>query len=110
MEVPDGDADNYIRAGFRPDPCRFRWMRRPTVVFEGEHPEMIWRRAETACDSGETRLMLEREAGLFLLKHAQGGESYGERGAVFFSGDAASGFGNLPPKARKPCWKPGRSV
>jgi len=83
MEVPDVDADDYIRAGFRPDPCRFRWMRRPTAVFEGEHPEMIWRRAETACDSGETRLKLEREAGLFLFKHAQGGES-GERGAMSF--------------------------
>jgi len=85
LDIPDDDADDYIRAGFRPDPCRFRWMRRPAAVFSDDSPApLIWRRAEIVCDSGETRLNLEREAGLFLYKHAHG-EGSGEKTSASFS-------------------------
>ncbi|MDR9854463.1 GNAT family N-acetyltransferase [Paenibacillus sp. VCA1] len=70
-DVPDDGAEAYIRAGFRPDPCRFRWMQRPAAEFADMLPDpLAWRPVEVLRDSAGARMALEREAGLLLFKHA----------------------------------------
>lgn len=71
LTIPDDDVDVYIRAGFRPDSGRFRWMQRPTSECSNvSSKHLTWRPAEIICEAGEPHLKLEREAGLFLFKHA----------------------------------------
>ncbi|MCJ8010521.1 GNAT family N-acetyltransferase [Paenibacillus sp. KQZ6P-2] len=68
--LPDQE-DLFIRAGFRPDPHRYRWMQRPTAEFV--HPpdhHITLRTPNMMKEDGEQRLLLEREIGLFLFKHA----------------------------------------
>lgn len=73
-EILSDQEDVYIRAGFRPDPHRFRWMQRPAAVFNHFFNDNIMLRSlETFQESGERRLLLEREIGLFLFKYADEG-------------------------------------
>ncbi|MWV43637.1 GNAT family N-acetyltransferase [Paenibacillus sp. HJL G12] len=70
-DVPTDQEDIYIRAGFCPEPYGYRWMQRPSAEFiqplnsgiKLAHPEIN-------NEAGEHRLLLEREIGLFLFKHA----------------------------------------
>lgn len=73
LDVPEGQEDAYIRAGFWPEPYRYRWMLRPTSAYTGlAEQNIICRPVEAALDSDEPRLKLEREIGLFLFKHVYG--------------------------------------
>lgn len=70
-EVFEDQEEAYMRAGFYPAPHRHRWMQRPTEEYD------LQAMGSTAChavearmEGGERRLVLEREIGLFLFKHA----------------------------------------
>ncbi|WP_136604556.1 GNAT family N-acetyltransferase [Paenibacillus dokdonensis] len=75
-EILTDQEDVFIRAGFRPDPHRFRWMQRPAAVFNHFINDNITLRSlETFQENGERRLLLEREIGLFLFKYTNEGAS-----------------------------------
>ncbi|MGG4044024.1 GNAT family N-acetyltransferase [Paenibacillus favisporus] len=70
-EVFADQEDAYMRAGFFPAPHRHRWMQRPTAEYDSHgNGGSAFQSVEIQNEGGERRLVLEREIGLFLFKHA----------------------------------------
>ncbi|MGN7355921.1 GNAT family N-acetyltransferase [Paenibacillus sp. SAF-054] len=70
-DILDDQEEVFYRAGFRPEPYRYRWMQRAAADLPSSVGSMGEVRSPEAYHEGqELRLRLEREIALFLFKHA----------------------------------------